>query len=266
MATQAGEAANVVADSTSNVYATTAASEATTGTQSGVTGRKRVTRKPVDRRYLAGMSTASRAAYPMWNLNHSSPTGFTRYGCSPDMAAMSALPVTASVYIDCPGSGITLNGTISAGRVYFHGFIKGGVLSMPNATQVYIDDTTDTGSADSGNAITLPNDTAFCVRATSCSTSAPGPGQCSNAATGSATAHAQVIVRRGSLNGSGTSSLLRLCNTAARMQGGDIEERPEQPQAEHRRADHRVRPRAPATVRSLRAVSSTGHPPTPTAT
>jgi len=221
VATQSGKAANIVVDSTSNVYGTTAASELSTGTPAAVTGRKIVTRKPVDRRYLAGVSAVTQGAFSAWNLDHSAPTGFTRYACpsATDMTAMAALAATAKVYIDCPGSGITLIGSIGAGTVYFHGFIKGGNLSMPNATTVYVDDTGNTGASDSSNALSLTNNTSFCVRAAVCSTTS---GQCPTTPTGSPTAKARLLVRRGALNGSGGSSLLRLCNTSVIMEGGDI--------------------------------------------
>jgi hypothetical protein len=224
VATQNGKAANLVLDGAANVYATTAASELTTGTQSSVSGRKLVTRKPVDKRYLAGVSTATRAAYPVWNTNHTTAPGFTRFGCptAANMTTMSGMNATQAVYIDCPGSGITLNGTIGAGTVYFHGFIKGGVLSMPNATKVYVDNTNDSGSIDSGSAITLSNTQAFCVRATACLPGTPSVGQCSQSPTLNPNSKATLFVRRGTLSGSGTSSLLRLCNTTVVMQGGDI--------------------------------------------
>jgi Flp pilus assembly protein TadG len=220
VATQNGKAADVVADSQSNVYATTATPGSGTGTPSAVTGRKAVTRKPVDKRYLNGVRDASRAANIVWNLSHSAPSGFTRYGCPnvPDMAAMATKTLSDSVYIDCPGSGITLNGTIGAGRIFFHGFIKGGVLRMPNATDVYVDDTTDSGGRDFASAITLGNGDAFCVRATTCLPGTPSAGPCSITATSDPAKKARLMIRRGSIDGTG---LLRLCNTTAFLQGGD---------------------------------------------
>jgi Flp pilus assembly protein TadG len=223
VATQNGVAAGTIIDSASNVYATSAANESVPGVkQPAPVGRKRVTRKPVDKRYLSGVTEATRAAGPLWALDHSSPAGFTRYGCSPDMAVLSAMTASQSVYIDCPGSGITLAGSIGAGRIYFHGFIKGGVLAMPNATSVFVDDTTNAGGSDSATAISLSNNTAFCVRASICSTAAPTSGSCSGTPTLNANAKARLLVRRGSLSGNGTSSLLRLCNTTAILEGGDI--------------------------------------------
>ncbi len=84
------------------------------------------------------------------------------------LAELAAFTPAHSVYIDCPDtSGITLSATINAGRVYFHGFIKGGNLHMPNATQVYVDNTNDSGRRVNANAISLSNGDTFCVRAAS---------------------------------------------------------------------------------------------------
>jgi len=220
MATLNGKAADIVADSPSNVYATSAQNEFGSGTMSAVTGRKRVTRKPVDRRYLAGISATTRAAYTMWGTNHATAPGFTRrVGCSPTTAektAMSAMSAADSVYIDCTSSsGLTFTGSIGAGTIYVHGFVKGGGLSMPNATRVLIDDTNDTGARISDDAVTLGNSDAFCVRGPGCTS--PSSGQCSSS---TMSAKAQLIVRRGRINAGG--GLLRLCNTTMILEGGDI--------------------------------------------
>ena len=220
VATLNGKAANIVADSPSNVYGTSAQSELVTGTTSAVSGHKQVTRKPVDRRYLAGVSAATQAAFAMWMKDHTTAPGFTkRVGCSPTTAektALSAMSATDSVYIDCTSnSGFTFTGSITAGTVYLHGFVKGGGLSMPNATQVFIDDTSDTGARISDDAVTLGNSDAFCVRGPGCTSSSSG--QCSS---GTMSAKAQLIVRRGRINAGG--GLLRLCNTTMILEGGDI--------------------------------------------
>ena len=224
VATANGRPANIVADDPSNVYGTTSVYPATGGTTTPIQGRRQVTRKLIDRRYLPGVTSSVISAYGQWNLNHSSPTGYTRYGCpsSSDMTAMAGMTASQSVYIDCPGSGITLTGSIGAGRIYFHGFIKGGALAMPNATQVYIDNTNDSGSRDNANAISLNNNQAFCVRATSCDTANPTTGQCSTTPTGIPASRAQLIIRRGAIAGNGTDSLLRLCSTTVIMEGGQL--------------------------------------------
>ena len=83
VATDQGRASNVVADATANVYPTSGLNEASPGTASAITGRKIVKRTPVDKRYLAGLRTLASSARTQWDLSHSSPTGYTRYGCSP---------------------------------------------------------------------------------------------------------------------------------------------------------------------------------------
>ena len=219
VATDQGRASNIVADASANVYPTSGLNESTPGTAGSITGRKIVKRTPVDKRYLAGLRTLATSARGQWDLNHSSPTGYTRYDCSPNMATLAGLSSAASVYIDCPGSsGITLNGTIGAGRIFFHGFIKNGKLAMPNATQVYIDDTNDSGAKITANAITLGNNNGFCVRATSCDTLATGT--CSLTPTGGLS-QADLVVRRGNLNSS-SGGLLRLCNTRGLLAGGQL--------------------------------------------
>jgi Flp pilus assembly protein TadG len=224
VATQNGViGATTVTDSPLNVFPTTAASESVIGTPSTVTGRKGVTRKPVDKRYLAGLSAATVAAKDVWALDHTNPTGYLRYGCPTpaEMTTLGAMSVSQSVYIDCPG-GMTSTGTIGAGTVYLHGYFKSGVLNLSNAQKVYIDDTDNTGGRASSDAIGVSNNNAFCVRATTCAPGTPASGQCSTLPTGSAQAKARVIVRRGGLGGSGTNSLLRLCNTTMILEGGDV--------------------------------------------
>lgn len=219
VATQNGVAANVVSDGIANVYGTSAPSELSSGTTTTVQGRLAVRRRPVDERYLSGVTQVSLDAYQEWQKNPSAPTGYTRFGCpsNADMVTMAAMTAGQSVYIDCNGnSGITLNGTIGAGRIYFHGFVKNGKLRMPNATEVYIDNTSNTGSRVNSDAITIGTGDGFCVRATACDSL--GVGACSPAPTG-ITAQARLVVRQGALT-TGGSGLLRLCNTQVLLQGG----------------------------------------------
>lgn len=215
----------VVSDGISNVYGTTGIYPSS-GTPSGVQGRPLVGRSPVDQRYLPGVTAAVEAAYPQWLQSHSAPPGYTRFGCptAADMTTMAGMTTTNAVYIDCPGnSGITLSGAIGAGTIYFHGYIKGGVLKMPNAQKIYVDDTDNSGAKVNNDAIVLNNNDAFCVRATGCTTGVtpPDPNQCPSTSL-SPTAKAQLIIRRGNLNGAGNSSLLRLCNTTVIMEGGQL--------------------------------------------
>ncbi|NUS52904.1 MAG: hypothetical protein HOQ22_17920 [Nocardioidaceae bacterium] len=225
VASQNGVPAATISDSTSNVYGTAGIYPATLGTPTTVTGRKQVTRRPVDVRYRSGVVSAVSAAATEWGKSHSSPAGYTNYinGCPTpaQMTTLAALTADKSVYIDCPGNGgITLSGSIGAGKIYFHGFIKNGALRMPNATEVYIDDTDNGGSRVNNDAISLTNSgSSFCIRASTC-TAGSSVGQCSTLPTGSPTSKARLMIRRGMINGAG-GSLLRLCNTTVVMEGGD---------------------------------------------
>lgn len=228
MATLVGRASNIVSDGMTNVYGTNATVDAALpGTKAVIQPRDRVGRLLADKHYLAGVTTSVRAAYSQWLLDHSSPVGYsTRVGCVPGgpakagyLASLAALLPGDSVYIDCPDpSGITIDSTIGAGRVYFHGFVKGGTIHMPNATEVYIDNTKDDGSKISADALSLSNGTRFCMRGVSCTDYSTNT--CSSAETASSV-HGRLFVRRGFLNSS-DGSLLRLCNTTVYMLGGQL--------------------------------------------
>jgi len=202
-----------VYDSPANVYGTTAANELATGVKSPPTGRAQVTRKPVDVRYRTGVASAIASATSVWSLNSTTPGGiWQRVGCNPTATVMSALTPAQGLYIDCPGaSGITLSGTINAGKVFFNGWWAGGVLSMPNATAVYVN---NPGAKSSG--IALSNGDAFCVGSATCNPATPTTNPCPSAPT---TSKAQLLVRDGSLKQAG--GLLKLCNTTAIFLGGD---------------------------------------------
>jgi hypothetical protein len=200
------------------VYGTTATVESGSGSPKDVIGRDLVTRRVVDERYLGAVRLWSQAAYTEWMKNHDAPSGYTRVGCSPDMSALAAMTSAQAVYVDCPGSsGITLNGTIGAGKIYIHGFIKSGKLAMPNATDIYVDDTDNSGARISADAITLGNNDGFCVRATVCDSLAVGT--CSSTGT-TVKSQARLTIRRGAITTTG--GLLRLCNTAVLLQGGQL--------------------------------------------
>ncbi len=229
-ATSLGRSPSVVSDSMANVYGISSAHPLLTGSRSDVAGRGRVFRTPVDKRYLAGLKTVTRAAYSKWTTGqngiHSQAAavaaGYTKYysNCNAaDMTSAALLLPTAAAFFDCPGnSGITMSGTISAGTIYFHGFIKSGNLSMPNATTVYIDNTNNSGAKVNSSAITLGTNNGFCVRAALCASLAVGA--CNPAAL-PLVPTARLIVRRGSLDSGGTG-LLRLCGTSVIMESGDL--------------------------------------------
>lgn len=199
-----------VSDSSAYVYGTTSSDEFGAGPRYPVTGRRLVTRRPVDERYLGGVRATSLAAYSAWS---SSSAGYSMsVSCSPNMAALAAMSPTQSLYVNCPG-GAVLSGSIGAGKIYFRGYIKGGNLSMPNATEVYIDGK----KPGSGEAVTIGNGESLCIRSAQCTTFSAGT--CPSSATG-VPSQARLVVRDGSL-ASVPGGLLRLCNTTVLLQGGD---------------------------------------------
>ena len=219
VATNNGVSTSVVADSTANVYGTTATVDTSPGTPSPVSGRKLVTRSVVDERYLGGVTNMAINARPVWLTDHTTAPGFTqRVACSPDMTTLAGMAPTSSVYVDCPGnSGISLSGTIGAGTIYFHGFISGGNLRMPNATKIYIDDTNDSNAKINSSALNLTaSGSGFCVGASaSCSNLTTDP-----CTTGQTSAKTTLLIRRGALTSTG--GLLRLCNTTVLMESGQV--------------------------------------------
>ena len=227
-ATLQARATGVVSDGSSNIFGTTAEDSAgLPGIKPPIDGRDRVGRLIADQHYLAGVTTMVRSAYQEWTKGHSAPAGWSRVGCLPNNAAaktayltgLAGLTSSDSVYIDCPGnSGITLATQIGAGRVYFHGFIKGGNLDLPHATEVYIDNTNDSGAKVSATALTLGNNDTFCMRGQSCVDY--DTDTCSSAVTNTSV-HGRLMVRRGFLSSS-TGGLLRLCNTTVVMEGGQL--------------------------------------------
>ena len=214
VATNDGKAANVAADALANVYGTTATS-GTGVTKAAVTGRAAVGRGPVDTRYRLGVrdEIATAQAAGVWTMTAAGATsaGWTVTDCSPTGAQLN---VTTKLYINCPGnSGITLNNkTISAGEILFNGFVKGGSVSMPNASRVYVNNTDSSGNPVNAAAVSLSNNDGFCVRGTCATTSG---AKCSLAQSAN---RAVLLVRQGDLDASG--GLLRLCNTTAILLGG----------------------------------------------
>jgi hypothetical protein len=118
------------------------------------------------------------------------------------------------LWINCNGpSGITFDGVIQASEIYFRGFVKSGVISMPNATRVYVGNRASSGGTVNSNAITFGNGNAFCVRA-NCNVATPTA--CPSTAT---SGRAQVFIRQGNVSVNGGT--LRMCNSTVIMLGGD---------------------------------------------
>ena len=224
VATADGVGLGVVIDSSSNVYGTTALTEVLAGTKSipAVSGRKQVTRKPVDTRYAAGRLAAISAANAKWDLVASTlPAVWTVVPCRPsDPAALLAwrasLTSATKLYVDCDG-GIKIDSAttspliIQADEVFFKGDINGGHFAMPNATAVYVNN-----FSNNGDGIALSTGNAVCIRSSICELGSLSTGRCSSLPT---SAQAQLFIRQGNIKQFG-SSLLRLCNTTVTMLGG----------------------------------------------
>jgi len=207
VATYNNVAAGIVSDALTNVYGTTSTS-GTGAVKNPVQGRELVGRTPVDARYRLAVRTAISQAGSVWGNS----SGWTVAGCSPTAAQLA---VTTKLWIDCTGnSGITLsNKTIQASEIYFNGFIKNGVVAMPNATRVYVSNTTSGGGLINASAINLSNGGGFCVRGNCGSTTAD---QCSSSATAG---RARIFVRQGGVDATGGT--LRLCNTTMVLLGSN---------------------------------------------
>lgn len=206
---QSGTAANVITDGITNVFGT-AATSLPAAVKNPLVGRSVIGRKPIDERYRAAVRTAIAAEAGVWSSTPPA-SGWTVTNCSPTDAQL----LTATrLWINCPSNaGIGINGIAAvATEIYFHGFIKNGKLSMPNATKVWVSNTSG-GSSINANAIGLTSaDAGFCVRST-CLDAAPN---CSTSATPN---RARVFVRTGAVDLSGGT--LRLCNSTVFMMGGD---------------------------------------------
>ncbi len=200
-----GKPSNIVFDSVNNVYGTPAVS-GLGGTKNPAQPRSLVGRTPVDVRYRAAVRTAIGQAGPVWGNS----SGWTVAGCNPTAAQLA---VTTRLWIDCTGnSGTTLNDKIiSASEVYFNGFVKGGTVSMPNATRVYVSNTSAGGSAISASALSLSNGSGFCVR--------QACGATNRCSTTASSARARLFIRQGTIDASGGT--LRLCNTTAVLLGSN---------------------------------------------
>jgi len=215
-----GVSSSIAYDAVANVH-----SVKPDGTQLAPTGMSLVTRKPADDRYAAGIRSSLTNAAPIWSMNpNNPPSPWVRVDCNPSAAQLTSMAnMTAAdwLYIDCPGnSGIVLGSgtstvTLGAGRIVLNGFIKGGGISMPNATSVYVTNTANNGSQVNANGVTLSGSDAFCMRATTCQAANASNGLCPTAASAGS---AKLYVYKGSLKQTG--GLLRLCHTTVVLLGG----------------------------------------------
>lgn len=203
-----GEPLSVVRDHPDRTYAFTG-KDATSGTKVEPTGRSLVTREPVDQRYLEGVRDAVDEANDtaFEETDFSSPPWKTLTACGPGNATtVAGLNLTSAdkLYVNC--SGYNSMTPLNAGTVYFNGG-KISNANMPNATRVYI-------RSSDADAIKLTNGNTFAVRG-----GLAGDSQCSDDA--AAGAAAKLVIDNGRI--AATGGMLRLCNTAVVMMGGQAD-------------------------------------------
>lgn len=205
-----------VRDSAASVYASGAINEAGAGSapRTEPTGRPLVTRRPVDQRYLSGVTDAVTGANNLFstlNAGNAEAAGYALVSdCSPSSLPLAAA-VASKVFIDCThNNGYRGTATINAEEVVFNGKVNpaqtaGTSISMPNARKVYIFGSSQ--AVDIGNNATLSLHTSGRVDAAT--------GLCSSTNTSS---KAVLFVRTGEFKQTG--GLLRMCNTTVMMLGG----------------------------------------------
>jgi hypothetical protein len=216
LATYNGQPSSYVYDSLNNVYGSTALT--TGGTKSAVTGRSLITRKPVDDQYHPGGVGVVTAISNANSVFANAATTYTKFpasvnACKPTQAEINALSLTSTsnLYIDCAGKFVGDNAglTISAGRVYFKGWVNPSAsVQMPNADHVYIEN-----SGGNTDAISLGTGATFQMNNKSANLSG---AICAN---GQSTSKAELFVKTGDFKQSGTSTL-QMCRTSVFLMGG----------------------------------------------
>jgi hypothetical protein len=211
-----GLASNIIRDSLNYVYGSSALTTATgPGTRNEVAGRSLIGRRLVDDRYFPGVKAAISGAATVFAAV-GTPPGFTKTWntCTPTAAQVSAVTATDNLYVNCTdNTGFNAGGaTINAAAVLFRGVVNpSGMLSMPNATKVYIDNVNNRP-----DAITLNGGaTGFQMNNSAANMSS---GLCSSAVSSTMT-KATLFVRSGAINESNNATL-RLCRTTVFMMGG----------------------------------------------
>jgi len=200
-------------DSISNVYSSDQVS-GTGGAHSAASGRKLVTRKPVDDRYLAtvrtAISQAQTSVFGSLTAGNAVASGYDVATCNSNGTVTLPSPAASTkLYVDC--SLVKSSPPIPYQTVVFNGGIAPGnpsTISMPNADHVYI-------FGNSGDAVSLGTGGALSVHANT-TTFDSSTGQCMSGVV--AGSKAVVFVRNGDLKETG--GLLRLCNTTVFMMGG----------------------------------------------
>jgi Flp pilus assembly protein TadG len=237
-ATNKGVGIGVVRDDPANVYASSALDPAGAGsaTKGEPTGRDRVTRLPVDQRYIAGVRNIITAANSEITAIPATAAAATASGqyqvatCA-NNGVVAALPTpvdaSKSLYVDCtslvgmptwaPGTGwakVVFNGDVSPSSALSlpvtSADIKGNLVpaasfQLPYAKHVYVRGT-------GGNSISLGSHNEFHMNTNGVLDAS------SNCTTGQNTSTAVLVIKNGGLNQNG--GLLQLCRTTVVMMGG----------------------------------------------
>jgi hypothetical protein len=216
-------AAGVGYDSVANVFGSGAVNEAgiSAASKSAPLGRALVTRRLVDNRYFSGVKGVISIAKS--NI-FDSTTGLTAANavsrgykvlanCNPtalDLVAAGITLLTQKIFIDCT-TNAGYKGTVALGaeEIVFNGVVNpGSVISMPNATKVYV-----FGLAGK-DAITLTGGGGISMH-----TAGNLSGSQCTSATRTSSNKALLVIKQGGLKES-TGGVLQLCNTTVINMGG----------------------------------------------
>ena len=210
-----GVTGTVIRDTTDNAYGSAAlnAAGAAAAAKNAPTGRPLVTRKPVDERYLAGVTSAvSGAQSSVFNsltAANAVAAGYTVVAnCNP-----TGTITAPRVFVDCTAqAGYTGTATIAAETVVFNGRVApSGTTSLPIAKKVYIFGVNGKPAIDINGGTT-----AFTVHTGGNPASTP----CSEAPDEiDPTNKAIIFVRDGEIK-QAMGATLRLCKTTMIMMGG----------------------------------------------
>ncbi len=211
-----GASAAVISDGSNNVFSSGAIAPAGIGAASktAASGRGLITRKVVDDRYLAAVQSIVNASASRWSptltAGNAAAAGYSVVAnCTP---AAGSVPNVAKVFINCTANG-GFKGPYTFGanttEVVFNGSVNpSGLVSIPNATKVYI------YGAPGSNALDLGNGATFSVHSSGNLTGTPS--LCTNA-TRTSTNKAIVVLKAGQMKQTG--GMLQLCNTTLIQMG-----------------------------------------------
>jgi hypothetical protein len=204
----------VLRDSDNNVCGTSGLYPAAVCPGATVSGRERVYREPIDKRYLGAVTSmrdsanAAFTAAPSWSTRLNS--------CNPTQAEVNALNLTAAsqLYVNCNANGGFNNASdlsINAGTIVFSGSVKpSAVLKLPNAGHVYV-----AGAV--GDAFSLGNGSTFSMHTGTADANLVS-GQCSDSPSSDPSNKSVLVVKQGDVKQTGGT--IQMCYTTVLMMGG----------------------------------------------